>query len=110
MKDLKKLIDPAVQVTLLPSPVDIIPDRYERIIVQLVLQLTSLKTRITTTNQVEDDDYNSPDEDGSNVEMPVDLILMNNKTPALHLVNFPVDVKVIGVDNITRYLAFNSLW
>lgn len=110
MKDLEKLVDPAVQVTPPPAPVGTVPDGYERIMVQLVRPLTSLETRVTTTNQVEDDDYDSPDEDGSNVEMPVDPILMNDKAPALHLVEFPVDVKVVGVDNTTRYPAFNGLW
>src|SRR5688500_1548756 len=60
--DLEKLVDPKVRLTPPPAPVGTIPDGFERIMVELQRPLTSLETRITTTNQIEADDYDSADE------------------------------------------------
>jgi len=120
LQDLEKLVDPAVELTPPPAPVGTVPDGYERIMMELRRPLTSLETRVTTTNQVEDDDYDSPDEleDDDNIDVDMSAFdsvsasasAISDKAPAQHLVEFPADVEVVGIDNATRYPAFETLW
>ena len=112
LQDLEKLVDPSVELTPPPAPVGTVPDGYERIMVELLRPLTSLETRVTTTNLVEDDDYDSPDDDELLAEITGNQSesSSNQIAPAQHLVEFPVDVDVVGVDYATRYPALDDLW
>lgn len=114
LQDLEKLVDPSVRFTPPPAPVGTIPDGYERIMVELVRPLTSLETRVTTTNQVEEDDYDSPDEFDTRENAPdMDKEMdsaVNEKAPAQHLVEFPKDIKVVGVDNTAKYFDLTTIW
>ena len=103
-------MDPTTELTPPPAPVGTVPDGYERIMVELQRPLTSLETRVTTTNQVEDDDYDSLDEDDGDMPVPPMESELHDMGPAQHLVEFPVDVEVVGIDNSARYPAFEALW
>jgi hypothetical protein len=107
--DIDRLVDPNVHFTPPPAPVGTVPDGYDRIMVELLRPLTSLETRLMTSNNVEEEDYDSPDEaDGTGM----DLDELDPSMAAQHLVEFPGEIIVIGVDEGNRKdcLDLTTLW
>lgn len=83
---------------------------------QLPHALTTLPTRLRTTNQVDDEDYDSEEEDAQTVTGdPMDVDLQTNDTAspplsARYIDEFEGDIAEIGVDNSNQRFDLSTLW
>ena len=123
--------DPSVYIAPPPASARAgnVADTYERIFEQLVeleYPITSLATRITTSNLVEVDDYDSADaseeENGGDHDMDnsmdSDAIMMDvGEIPeslglpaSQHVEEFPMEVEIVEVDATKRYPVLGDLW
>ena len=136
---MEKLASDSARFTPPLALVGTVPDGYERLI-QLARPLTSLITRITTTNQVDEQDYDSPDkitEDLANdpigdladdlaanymltgsmrgpLRLDIDLDSrmedVEQLSTAQHWTAFPDDILIIGIDEIYQTDCFRDIW
>src|SRR5690606_37318896 len=134
-EEMEKLASNSARFTPPPAPVGTVPDGYERLI-QLARPLTSLTTRITTTNQVDEQDYDSPDEItedladdptgdlaanhmltggvreslGLNIDLDSRMADIEQLSTAQHRTAFPGDILIVGIDEIYRTDCFQDIW
>lgn len=120
-EDMDRLVDPNIHVNPLPAPVGTVPDGYDQL-VQLSHPLTSFETRLKTTNRVEEEDYDSPEElEGvdSGLAMDIDTAVDLDTTmdldmdwlpTAQHQINYPDDVLILGIDETYRTRIIQDIW
>src|SRR5690606_9540128 len=134
-EEMEKLASDSARFTPPLSPVGTVSDGYERLI-QLARPLTSLTTRITTTNQVDEQDYDSPDEitedlaDDPTGDLAANHMLTGSMHESLrldtdldsrmadieklstaqHRTAFPNDILIVGIDEIYRTACFQDIW
>jgi hypothetical protein len=104
------LVDPTAQLEAAPEAVGTLPDGYQRM-VELLRPLTSLETRVKTSNFVEDEDYDSPPDDNEGFDIPQELA-ESSSSAAQHQTEFPGDITITGFDEHNRkeFLDLEKLW
>lgn len=95
---------------------------YQRLLIGLMRPLTSLETRLRTTNQIDENDYDSDDDSGPTND---DFVMQTSEPesssqqeppsappPAAtqHLEEYPTEVKEIGIDMSNQSFDLATLW
>lgn len=94
-----------------PDGDDITTGRYSRIVIKLARPLTSLETRITTSIQVQNQDFDSDnEEDVSGASSSSDAAPKEAVKPPNRIEEFPTPVKVLKEDMSAYDISIENIW
>lgn len=117
------LADPNNRITPGSPPVGTVPDGF-RTVLALMRPLTSLETRITTTYQEENDDFDSDasaaEDDGQGSHQDQDQPRLDdhldtpdepfNNSPVTRREEYPGELTIVGTDMSERQITLDTLW